>query len=303
MEVDEIYMENLDEFINEENRVVTYKWLSRTLSVHVNQAKQMLYWFVECQRNKQDNDHLNVTYLVAGTVISGNGSMNIRVVIVPEEQLDVTKSKFHSLTSVHVYSVQKAKVKDPNPLYLVDFETLKENVIDCNKFSAVLCKNAQARSGAELDQLRTAAQPTSAAPNFAKTKQNGTALKTQGKKSSDITGMFANAATSKKNNKTPPQEDVKQCSSDQKKSTDKPAAKPTQGSNKPKPGVKAFFGKQSDKPKELDEKQNQTEQTKQDSAKDDEVPMEVEAPEIVETKTTKKTDDVKREPKKEQKLK
>ena len=36
---------------------------------------------------------------------------NIRVVIVPEEQLDVTKSKFHSLTSVHVYSVQKAKVK------------------------------------------------------------------------------------------------------------------------------------------------------------------------------------------------
>ena len=53
-----------------------------------------------------------------------------------------------------------------------------------------------------------------------------------------------------------------------------------------------------DKPKELNQKQNQTEQTKQDSAKDDEVPMEVEAPEIVETKTTKKADDVKREPKK-----
>ena len=40
--------------------------------------------------------------------------------------------------------------------------------ITLGRFSAVLCKNAQARSGAELDQLRTAAQPTSAAPNFAK---------------------------------------------------------------------------------------------------------------------------------------
>ncbi|KAM9300245.1 DNA polymerase delta subunit 3 isoform 9-T10 [Morus bassanus] len=37
---DELYLENIDEFVTDQNRIVTYKWLSYTLGVHVNQAKQ-----------------------------------------------------------------------------------------------------------------------------------------------------------------------------------------------------------------------------------------------------------------------
>ncbi|XP_036180874.1 DNA polymerase delta subunit 3 isoform X5 [Myotis myotis] len=37
---DQLYLENIDEFVTDQNKIVTYKWLSYTLGVHVNQAKQ-----------------------------------------------------------------------------------------------------------------------------------------------------------------------------------------------------------------------------------------------------------------------
>uniref|UniRef100_D6RG54 DNA polymerase delta subunit 3 n=1 Tax=Mus musculus TaxID=10090 RepID=D6RG54_MOUSE len=36
---EQLYLENIDEFVTDQNKIVTYKWLSYTLGVHVNQAK------------------------------------------------------------------------------------------------------------------------------------------------------------------------------------------------------------------------------------------------------------------------
>ena len=65
--VDPMYMENLDEWILEENKVVTYKYLSRSLKVHVNVAKQMLFNFAETKKSSS-TPLLGIVYLVLGMV-------------------------------------------------------------------------------------------------------------------------------------------------------------------------------------------------------------------------------------------
>lgn len=48
------------------------------------------------------------------------------------------KSKMNLVVSVHVYSVQKASLKDSGPLYSVDYDAVKDNLKDCSRF-AHLC--------------------------------------------------------------------------------------------------------------------------------------------------------------------
>ena len=66
VKVDGMYMENLEEWIEEEDLVVTYKYISRNLKVHVNVAKQMLYNFVASRKSSESK--LGVVYLVSGLV-------------------------------------------------------------------------------------------------------------------------------------------------------------------------------------------------------------------------------------------
>ncbi|XP_048360284.1 DNA polymerase delta subunit 3-like [Sphaerodactylus townsendi] len=84
---DELYLENIDEFVTDQNRVVTYKWLSYTLGVHVNQAKQMLYDYVERKRKENSGAQLHVVYLVAGNLVQ-NGHVLHKVAVVREDQLE-----------------------------------------------------------------------------------------------------------------------------------------------------------------------------------------------------------------------
>lgn len=44
------------------------------------------------------------------------------------------KSKLDVTISVHVYSVQKAELKDSAPLYSTDYDAMKENLKNCNKY-------------------------------------------------------------------------------------------------------------------------------------------------------------------------
>lgn len=38
------------------------------------------------------------------------------------------------VVSVHVYSVQKALLKDSGPLYSVDYDAVKDNLKNCTKY-------------------------------------------------------------------------------------------------------------------------------------------------------------------------
>ena len=113
--VDEMYMENLEEWIMEEDKVVTYKYLSRTLKVHVNVAKQMLFNFTQSKP-----EQCVVVYLVSGLVKtkdSDNGGDGVtldttqKVLLVKDTDLENVKSRFMEVLSQHIYSVQKSPGK------------------------------------------------------------------------------------------------------------------------------------------------------------------------------------------------
>ncbi|NXM70088.1 DPOD3 polymerase, partial [Serilophus lunatus] len=165
---DELYLDNIDEFVTDHNRVVTYKWLSHTLGVHVNQAKQMLFDYVERKRKENSGAQLHVTYLVAGNLLQ-NGHVCHKVAVVREDKLEAMKSRLSLLASVHVYSIQKALLKDSSPLYNTDYDIVKTNLHNCSKFSAIRCAAAVRRAppdppgaqGPPQGQGDTGAAPTS----------------------------------------------------------------------------------------------------------------------------------------------
>ncbi|XP_059266715.1 DNA polymerase delta subunit 3 isoform X2 [Mustela nigripes] len=145
---DQLYLENIDEFVTDQNKIVTYKWLSYTLGVHVNQAKQMLYDYVERKRKENSGAQLHVTYLVSGSLIQ-NGHSCHKVAVVREDKLEAVKSKLAVTASIHVYSIQKAMLKDSGPLFNTDYDILKSNLQNCSKFSAIHCAAAVPRAAVE----------------------------------------------------------------------------------------------------------------------------------------------------------
>ncbi|XP_019367115.1 PREDICTED: DNA polymerase delta subunit 3 isoform X4 [Gavialis gangeticus] len=190
---DELYLDNIDEFVTDQNRVVTYKWLSYTLGVHVNQAKQMLYDYVERKRKENSGAQLHVTYLVAGNLVQ-NGYICHKVAVVREDKLEAVKSKLATIASVHVYSIQKALLKDSGPLYNTDYDIIKTNLQNCSKFSAIHCAAAVPRTLAEVSQAHTSAQIDSQAPNDM---QVSTASSKPPAKGNTMSNFFGKAAMNK----------------------------------------------------------------------------------------------------------
>ncbi|KAM6146339.1 DNA polymerase delta subunit 3 isoform 1-T1 [Phoenicopterus ruber ruber] len=200
---DELYLENIDEFVTDQNRIVTYKWLSYTLGVHVNQAKQMLYDYVERKRKENSGAQLHVTYLVAGDLIQ-NGHVCHKVAVVREDKLEAMKSKLATLASVHVYSIQKALLKDSGPLYNTDYDIVKTNLHNCSKFSAIQCAAAVPRTPADVSQAQTSVQADSQPPSDTNAVSvpvvNGhgpSTAKQTSQQPKGIAGMFAAKAASK----------------------------------------------------------------------------------------------------------
>ncbi|KAM6447733.1 DNA polymerase delta subunit 3 [Liasis olivaceus] len=199
---DELYLENIDEFVTDQNRVVTYKWLSFTLGVHVNQAKQMLYDYVERKRKENSGAQLHVTYLLAGNLVQ-NGHTCHKVAVVREDKLEAMKSKLSTVASLHVYSIQKALLKDSSPLFNTDYDILKANLENCSKFSAICCAAAVTRSVAE-SPAQVPPQPPPASNVLDAPVVNSPAPSTSSKQPAQqmkgIMGMFAPKPTTKSKN-------------------------------------------------------------------------------------------------------
>ena len=103
--VDNMWKENLEDWVYEETKVVTYKWLSRQISVHVNVAKQMLFSFIENHEKEKRNCDLAVIYLVAGRLTQKPDAM--KVCLIKSEDLEEKEAEFISITSKHIYAVSK----------------------------------------------------------------------------------------------------------------------------------------------------------------------------------------------------
>ncbi|CAB1421307.1 unnamed protein product [Pleuronectes platessa] len=235
--MDELYLDNIDEYVNDHNKIVTYKWLSLTLGVHVNTAKQMLFHYLDHKR-KESSAQLHATYLVSGKFVN-KGQASHKVSVVREDKLEDVKAKMSLIVSVHVYSVQKALLKDSGPLYSVDYDAVKDNFQTCSKYSAISCSSAQPTS--PLEQTREIQRAPTPEPVAKRPGQNGEAApasKASTKPPKGIMGMFANKTTSKNQDKEVKSEEKEEAPA-VVASKSKPAAKANPMSN--------FFGSQTAK--------------------------------------------------------
>ncbi|XP_069678092.1 DNA polymerase delta subunit 3-like isoform X2 [Periplaneta americana] len=156
MDADELkmYLQNVEEYVMDEDKIVTYKWLSKNLDIHVNTAKQLLYYFASTQKN-----NVNTTYLIGGVL---NDETGCKILIVREEDLEVIKKQFKVITSQHVYSIQKAKVlRDLNLLYAVDsYRRTKDEGKE--RLGAITYSHPVLRSKEEVERLRKKSRAESA---------------------------------------------------------------------------------------------------------------------------------------------
>ena len=228
--VDDMYMENLEEWIFEEEKIVTYKFLSRSLKIHVNVAKQMLFNFVE--RNKKKHPDIGVVYLVSGLVPSNRDDdacdpFDQKVLCVKQEDLEQTLKGFSSVLTQHIYSVQQnnntvsvtslfcadqnrnnqdmsvasiaglnsIKHKNAVPREAVSVPTVIKKEI---KAEPVGKKEPGKKSGGIQEAFNKATKKSSPEKKQAtKSSGSGSAGATKGKSGSGIAGMFARQSTSK----------------------------------------------------------------------------------------------------------
>ncbi|KAM3866158.1 DNA polymerase delta subunit 3 [Diretmus argenteus] len=212
----------------------------------------MLYHYLDHKR-KESSAQLNATYLVSGKFVE-NGQTSHKVSVVREDQLEDAKSKMSLTVSVHVYSVQKAVLKDSGPLYSVDYDAVKDNLKNCSRYSAIRCAGAVPMSSVEVQQAREMQVPTPE-PQTVKSGHTNLASKPSAKPPKGIMGMFANKTVTKnqdtgKGVKLDPKEEAPVVEAPKSK----PAAKRNPMTN--------FFGTQAakkpDKPVKKDEEGSQS---------------------------------------------
>ncbi|XP_066475975.1 DNA polymerase delta subunit 3 isoform X2 [Tiliqua scincoides] len=109
------------------------------------------------------------------------------------------KSKLLTVASVHIYSIQKAMLKDSGPLYNTDYDIIKVNFQNCSKFSAIHCADAVARTAAEMSRVEAPVQVDAQPPNgmnavtvpVVNGRTSSTSTKHTAQQTKGIMGMFA----------------------------------------------------------------------------------------------------------------
>jgi len=246
---DEMYMEDLDGWILEENKVVTYKYLSRALDVHVNTAKQMLWSYKESKQGACKG----VVYFVSGLTKGSEDKVpETRVSLVKEEKLQETLASLDKVFSQHVYSIQLSEAVSASALYAVDLEVFKEDPMGCCKHVAI--KNP-------LAVPRAAVAPPKIAPGVQMVKE----VKKEVRKTGALEGAFAKT---KKSSDEPVKSNsvssVKELKPKVINSPEKKSLSVNSGSKKAKPGggIANFFSAKpkAEKPVEKAEKGSKSEE-------------------------------------------
>ncbi|KAL1465558.1 hypothetical protein WDU94_005115 [Cyamophila willieti] len=132
-----LYLANLEEFVFDENKIVSIGWLSRTLDISVELSKKLLSTFLNDETFKSK---LSTCWFLYGS--SKSDSSSHKMVIVPESKLDGVKDKFEKITSQHVYSIQKSGNTDMNSVYLAD-QSAEKSIAQCSSLSNIKCDHVK----------------------------------------------------------------------------------------------------------------------------------------------------------------
>ncbi|KAG2456410.1 DPOD3 polymerase, partial [Polypterus senegalus] len=173
-----------------------------SIILHCTTMSRMLYHYLEKKRKECSASQLHATYLVSGK-FQQNGNTCHKVTVVREDQLEDIKSKLIVTASIHVYSIQKAALKDSSPLFSTDYDIIKENLDNCSKYSAIRCAIAAPRTSEEISRLQSLAHVATPVSDgkavTSKPSINGdmSSTKPVSQQAKGIMGMFASKTTSK----------------------------------------------------------------------------------------------------------
>nr|CAD7202738.1 unnamed protein product [Timema douglasi] len=120
---EELILQNIEEFVKDENKIVSYAWLSSNLDIDVDKAKLLVENYAI--KNGLIKPGLEVTYLLAGT-LETTGEYIVEVV----RQCDLEKvtAQFKEIQSEHIYSVQKELIlKDSTLQSFFDDQIIFDN--------------------------------------------------------------------------------------------------------------------------------------------------------------------------------
>ncbi|XP_046673496.1 DNA polymerase delta subunit 3-like [Homalodisca vitripennis] len=241
----ESYLSSIEDYVFDEKKVVTYSWLSRTLGLHVNLSKQLLYTFYE---NNPKKGELCATYLLIG--VSNNGDTN-QVLVVKDKDLEEIEGSLKSVTSKHIYSVQKCvEISDLNVLYTAQKE---ENIDNISKGLSSIDFNCNERDSTLIAKLRFNALPvvpnqstgfgkkTQPPPPANKNKSPAKDVKDEKTVKNTSSGESKQSEVKSESEKVVVPSMFKNNPAPKKKAGEKAAAV----NNKPSKGIGAFFSKTS----------------------------------------------------------
>ncbi|KAF3830140.1 hypothetical protein GH733_001565 [Mirounga leonina] len=203
---DQLYLENIDEFVTDQNKIGE-RGLAGGISLA--RAQVRVPWVGVLGTGKEQGSRRRG---VEGRVLVDKNSKAFlhlsdkchKVAVVREDKLEAVKSKLAVTASIHVYSIQKAMLKDSGPLFNTDYDILKSNLQNCSKFSAIQCAAAVPRAAAESSSSekfeQSNLQVSSETPANNELTTNGHSLPTSKQifqQPKGIMGMFASKAASK----------------------------------------------------------------------------------------------------------
>jgi len=301
-----MFLENVDEYVNDQKIIVTYKWLSLTLDISCNLSKRLLQNYILSK--KEDESKLCISYLVIGSCCNKNGIKETKVCVVPGQHLAAYEATLDHVSLLQVYSVSaaahtEAHTHTPAALYTQDYDATKQNIDKIARVSAVSCAEATLRSSADLEKIRaqgtyrpSTPQDTRHAPDPrtvpVKPSDSKPAKKSPvkaGKRANDtnskksISGMFATSAAKKAktevksemngDDKTESQNGVDSKKDSTAKDAKKPETKPKGKENKAagKGNIGGFFTKGLSARQQMDKDVEKQEEIKKEEVKKEEV--------------------------------
>ncbi|KAK4880182.1 hypothetical protein RN001_008328 [Aquatica leii] len=107
-------LQKLEEFVCDEDKIVTVPWLCTTLAITAKDAKDLINEYISHSQKSQPGN-LSVLYL-----LSGLREDTLTISITKEDELDDKKDLYTTEPIVEVYSIQKSKDVDLNTVALVD---------------------------------------------------------------------------------------------------------------------------------------------------------------------------------------
>ncbi|XP_067008793.2 DNA polymerase delta subunit 3 isoform X2 [Anabrus simplex] len=261
-ELEKLYLQNIEEYIFDEDKIVTYKWLSKTLNVHVNTAKQLLYTFsTEIESNRKPE--LQLTYLVGGLLHDGKGC---RFQVVREDDLLKVKNQFKVVTSEHIYSIHKSKrLSDLNILYGID--CIRESEDGGTMQGSIHCKKSVRRLEEQLAELRLQSRAASLCGNgklIPQVTKNNSVKQCDKKPKSEETAQKKEKPslfTTVSSKPSKPDKDVGNKSADPVESTS------NNKKTKPSGTIASMFSAQSSKPKKTDSSVQKKTTTSEEAAR------------------------------------